>query len=70
MKFEIYETQVRNGRPGYWKYEWRWRLRASNGKIIADGGEGYSSRAKVRRAVIRLWTSLQITQPPIVEVES
>jgi uncharacterized protein YegP (UPF0339 family) len=25
------------------KGEWRWRLVASNGRIIADSGEGYSS---------------------------
>lgn len=23
--------------------EWRWRLKASNGRIIADSGEGYST---------------------------
>jgi len=25
------------------KGEWRWRLKASNGRIIADSGEGYST---------------------------
>lgn len=30
---------------------WRWRLRAANGKIIADSGEGYASRNNVKRAV-------------------
>jgi uncharacterized protein YegP (UPF0339 family) len=25
------------------KNEWRWRLVASNGRIIADSGEGYKS---------------------------
>ena len=24
--------------------EWRWRFRASNGKIIADSGEGYKDQ--------------------------
>jgi uncharacterized protein YegP (UPF0339 family) len=24
--------------------QWRWRVRAANGRIIADSGEGYSSR--------------------------
>jgi uncharacterized protein YegP (UPF0339 family) len=23
--------------------EWRWRLKASNGRIIADSGEGYKN---------------------------
>jgi len=25
------------------KGEWRWRLKAANGRIVADSGEGYSS---------------------------
>jgi uncharacterized protein YegP (UPF0339 family) len=25
------------------KGEWRWHLKASNGRIIADSGEGYSN---------------------------
>jgi len=25
------------------KGEWRWRLRASNGRIVADSGEGYKN---------------------------
>ena len=25
------------------KGEWRWRLKAANGRIIADSGEGYKS---------------------------
>lgn len=34
--------------------EWRWRAVARNGRIIADGGEGYASRTGTRRAVNRL----------------
>lgn len=37
---------------------WRWRLRAANGKITADGAEGYASSGKVRRAVKRLFDVL------------
>lgn len=40
--FELYED--RGG-------EWRWRLRHRNGNIIADSGEGYSSRSTARNAV-------------------
>ena len=32
MKFEYYKDK---------KGEWRWRLKAKNGAIIADSGEGY-----------------------------
>lgn len=31
--------------------EWRWRLRHDNGNIIADSGEGYSSRSNLNRAL-------------------
>lgn len=40
--FELYED-----RAG----EWRWRLVAPNGKIIADSGEGYSSKQGARRGI-------------------
>ena len=35
--------------------EHRWRLKASNGRIIADSGEGYSTRANA----VRAWRNLQ-----------
>ena len=31
--------------------EWRWRLRAGNGRVVADGAEGYASRRNVYRAL-------------------
>jgi uncharacterized protein YegP (UPF0339 family) len=31
--------------------DWRWRLVAGNGQIIADSGEGYASRFNVKRAI-------------------
>jgi len=33
---------------------WRWRLKARNGKTVADGAEAYSSEAAVRRAIWNL----------------
>ena len=36
-KFEVYQDAID---------EWRWRLRASNGKIIADGAESYKRKPK------------------------
>ncbi|HLM67659.1 MAG TPA: DUF1508 domain-containing protein [Longimicrobium sp.] len=27
------------------KGEWRWRLKAANGEIIADSGEGYKNKS-------------------------
>lgn len=31
--------------------DWRWRLRAGNGRVIADSGEGYASRWNAKRAI-------------------
>ncbi|WP_254546938.1 HVO_2922 family protein [Halomarina pelagica] len=31
--------------------EWRWRLVASNGNVIADSGEGYRSKQGVERGI-------------------
>lgn len=31
--------------------EWRWRLVASNGNIVADSGEGYSSKQGAKRGI-------------------
>ena len=42
MGYEIY--QDKSG-------EWRWRLRASNGQLVATGGEGFASKSNVIRAL-------------------
>ena len=47
--------------------EWRWRLRASNGRIVADSGEGYCRRMSVRKAVERV-RSILSGDVPVVEV--
>lgn len=31
--------------------EWRWRLRARNGEIVAVGGEGFDSSFNVQRSI-------------------
>lgn len=31
--------------------EWRWRLKAANGRIIADSGEGYRNKQDCRDAI-------------------
>jgi uncharacterized protein YegP (UPF0339 family) len=33
------------------KKEFRWRLKASNGKIIADSGEGYVAKADCEHGI-------------------
>lgn len=42
-KFEIYQDT--GG-------AWRWRLRAVNGRIVADCAEGYAARRNAKRAVM------------------
>jgi len=31
--------------------KWRWRLRHENGNIIADSGEGYSTKSKAKEGI-------------------
>ncbi len=52
-KFEIYKD-----RAG----EWRWRLKAANGKKVGDSGEGYKRAATARRM------ARMIRNAPIIEV--
>lgn len=40
--FELYEDSVD---------EWRWRLVHDNGNIIADSGEGYSSKQSAEEGI-------------------
>jgi len=47
MKLHVYQAE--DG--------WRWRLRARNGRIVADGAEAYVSRSNAVRATVR-FTSL------------
>lgn len=52
MKFETYlDTHV----------EWRWRLRANNGKIIADSGEGYKNYIDCVHAINLVKSTNQFT---------
>jgi len=39
--------------------EWRWRLKARNGRIVADCAEGYRRRGAARRAAARIVDEMQ-----------
>jgi len=39
------------------KGEWRWRLKAANGRILADSGEGYSSEQECLKDIKRVRSS-------------
>lgn len=47
MKFKVY----RSARGLLRRTQWRWRLRARNGRTIADSGESYSNRSDCLRAI-------------------
>ena len=42
MKASIYQDKKR---------EWRWRIKARNGRIVADSGEGYRRRVDAGEAL-------------------
>ena len=48
--------------------EWRWRLRASNGRIMADSGEGYRRLSSARHAANRV-RSILAGDALVVEVK-
>ena len=42
LKFEIYQDNAK---------EYRWRLKAANGEILATAGEGYKAKADAQRGI-------------------
>jgi hypothetical protein len=48
MHFEVYDSAASRLKIGAGAAalaaDWRWRLRAANGQIIATSGEGYTTR--------------------------
>lgn len=46
MKFTLYKDKAG---------EWRWNLKASNGRIVADCGEGYKRRSSMVRTLWRVF---------------
>lgn len=53
--------------------DWRWHLRADNGRIVADSGEGYASRRNAKRAIGTFVDDVQamtLRELPVVEVQA
>lgn len=48
-KFEVYEDQ---------RGEYRWRLKAANGRIVGDSGEGYSTKSNAKQSAERAGRSI------------
>lgn len=53
MKIKIYKDK---------SGQWRWRLLARNGKIIADSAEAYRRKAGAMRAVHKLQVNLVLAE--------
>lgn len=58
--FEVYEDNAG---------QWRWRLRARNGRLLASSGQGFASRANVERSVkdVRKATAKAKAKPKVIE---
>lgn len=48
---------------------WRWRIVASNGRIVADSGEGYATKQNAERAVLMIHAFATVIQTAPVEYE-
>ena len=49
VTFHVYASDDPNR-----KQRWRWRAVSRNGRIVADGGEGYATKTGARHAAERL----------------
>src|SRR5262245_14209196 len=45
LKFEVYQDRAK---------EYRWRLKAANGQIVASSSEGYKAKADSQKAIDRI----------------
>jgi uncharacterized protein YegP (UPF0339 family) len=59
-EFEIYVDNA--GR-------WRWRLRAKNGKLLANGGQGFASKPGVLRSLKSVRKAVAKARPKPAEIE-
>jgi len=59
-KLELYEDK---------SGEWRWRLKASNGRIIAVGGEGFTRQNSCYESMTNVWGIFAQDNFTIIEPE-
>lgn len=57
LSTRTYRAKIKIYRDG--AGEFRWRLVASNGRIIADSAEGYTDKAHCEQAVVRFVEAAQ-----------
>lgn len=58
MKFQIYIDEVG---------EFRWRLIARNGNIIAESGEGYKKKADLKRSIKSIQEKVSVAKTEDLE---
>ena len=58
FKFEYYQSSKDSN--------WYWRLKSGNGQIMADSGEGYSSKQACERAIATVKSNMGRAQ--VIEV--
>lgn len=46
-------------------HKWYWHMVAANGRIVADGSEGYSTKNGCERAIVRIVGASLVGQKPI-----
>lgn len=56
MKFEVYQDK---------QNQWRWRLKAENGEILADSGEGYHNKIDALAAVSLIQREAQFAETKV-----
>lgn len=61
MWFEIYESGIADFDRREYHEQWYWRLRSHNGRIVAEGSKGYTSKANVKRALRKIILAFETT---------
>ena len=46
---------------------WRWHLKAANGKVVADSGEGYSTKLACQQGILLVKSA---TNAPVYQYQS
>ena len=57
MTFEIYTSRSVTLRK-----QWRWRLKAANGRIIATSGEGYHNRSDMLEIIDKMRSYVPVAE--------
>lgn len=65
MKFKLYREN-----SGMTLGDWRWKLLATNGRIIANGGEGYQKFGDMMRTLHSIFQSSGLRHAELLKAEA